>query len=181
MNKLPVIIAIPTAIAVCVVFLLVFIMGGNGETLAVLDYKKIISESTAVKKAGDYFSELQETYKSEIDSIKDPKEQVALLEQKQAEFAKKIESLDSYLNTTLDNIIAKYREKNSISIIFPKDAAVSLDEKLDITNAIIQEFNQLPLEKSQIQSIIDANMKTEPKKEEVQETQQTTNTTNSGS
>ena len=58
---------------------------------------------------------------------------------------------------------------------------MSLDEKLDITNAIIQEFNQLPLEKSQIQSIIDANMKTEPKKEEVQETQQTTNTTNSGS
>lgn len=161
MNKWLVTIAIPTVIAVCVVFLLVCTMGGSKDTIAVLDYKRIISESSAVKKAGDYFSALQDTYKTEIDAIKDPKEQVATLEQKQAEFTKKIEALDAYLNTTLDGIIATYREKNAISVIFPKDAAVSLDEKLDITNAIIAEFNKLSLGNEDIQRILDSKVKEE--------------------
>lgn len=161
MNKVPVTIAVPVAIAVCVVLVMVFMMGGKGDTVAVLDYKKIISESTAVKKAGDYFSELQETYKSEIDTITDAKEQVTVLEQKQAEFAKKIESLDAYLNTTLEDIITKYRNKHSLAIIFPKEAALSMDEKLDITDSIIKEFNEIPLDKAKIQSIIDAGSKEE--------------------
>ncbi|MDE7469669.1 MAG: hypothetical protein K2M30_05230 [Desulfovibrionaceae bacterium] len=161
MNKWPVTIAIPTAIAVCVALLSVFIIGGSKDTIAVLDYKKIISESTAVKKAGDYFSELQESYKTEIDGIKDPKEQVAVLEQKQADFAKKIEALDEYLNTTLEEIISKYRASNSISIIFPKDAAISLDGTLDITNAIIQEFNKVSLENKEIEQIISKSVQEE--------------------
>lgn len=167
MNKLPVTIAISTAIAVCVALIFCFTLMGNGDALAVLDYKKIISESTAVKKAGDYFSELQETYKGEIDAIKDPKAQVTVLEQKQAEFAKKIELLDSYLNTTLDAIIAKYREQHDIAVILPKETAISVNAKLDITNSIIEEFNKVSLDAEQIQSIIN----TAPKEESATETQ----------
>lgn len=143
------------------IFLLFFSLTACNQqaSIAVLDYKNIINNSTAVEYAGNYLNKLQNTFKEQLDSIKNPQEKQKFLEEQQALFAQKIQILDAYLNETLEKIIDDFRVENKLQLIISKDTVLSFAQSDDRTEAILKKFNAVPFDDAQIEKILNERMK----------------------
>ncbi len=156
-----------------IIFLLFTFKIAHAETnIAILDIKKIISESIAAKKASQKIKSKLSEYQLEIDlkSSKLKKEQDKLLEQaslltqeamqnKQAEFVKKIKALElevnkkkenldkinisviSEIEKNIDIIVQKIALDKDINLVFSKSEIILTREVEDITEKVTEELN----------------------------------------
>ena len=161
------------------VFLLFFSLTACNQrsSIAVLDYKNIINNSTAVEYAGNYLNKLQNTFKEQLDSIKNPQEKQKFLEEQQALFAQKIQVLDAYLNETLEKIIDNFRVENKLQLILSKETVLSFAQSDDKTEAILKKFNAIPFDEAQIEKILNERMKSISNDTTEEQTQNTNTTT----
>ncbi len=60
----------------------------------------------------------------------------------QTEFQQKQEAYFAIISTELSNLVNEYRAKKNLAVIFNHSDVITFDPAADITNDIMQEFNQ---------------------------------------
>lgn len=147
-----------------ILFTVLMIGQAMAMEIAVVDTNKIFEESKPGKDVVAYLDTIQkemikklegiEEKRKKIEKDESQKELLANLEKEmqatayeaQTKIQATQEKIFAIVSAKLIETIEKYRKDNKIAMIFHASDLISFDKKIDVTNAIMQEFNKIKID-----------------------------------
>lgn len=145
-------------------FSFLFLNQAMAMEIAVVDTNKIFEESKPGKEVVEYLNSIQKDMIKKLETIEEKRKKVENDESKKdllANIEKEMqatayeaqtkiqatqESVFAIISSKLIETIEKYRKENKITVILHATDTISFDNKIDVTDKIMQEFNKVQID-----------------------------------
>ncbi|MFW6357276.1 MAG: OmpH family outer membrane protein [bacterium] len=128
---------------------------GNAQQIGVVDVNRVFQESRAGQEGMQYLQGINDQFQQEFGQMQG-QEQTEESAQKMQEaitrYQGRIEQeqqrVVGILNERFQRLLEEYRERNNFSVLLSKETVISSSDELEITDEIIEEFDQLDIDLS---------------------------------